>query len=231
MKYYIKRKYDENKNIIHEIDNNGNIIERKYDEKGNCIYSKEYNEKTGEIECEYISKYDEKGNEIYGKNILRNYQYWKQYDENNNIISSLDELGEGIIYEYDKRGNIIKQYNTDGTLIVRYYNIYDLKDHSDIVIDKDSVKRIYDEKNNLIEQIEISFQESYRYDENGNCVYYENSNGYKHWSEYDKNNNEIYFKDSSGYEWWCTYNNNGDELHCKEIYDDYETETFYEYIG
>ena len=39
--------------------------------------------------------------------------------------------------------------------------------------------------------------------ENGNKIYFENSNGYWIKYEYDKNGNEIYYEDSDGY--WIKY--------------------------
>jgi hypothetical protein len=37
------------------------------------------------------------------------------------------------------------------------------------------------------------------YDENGNIIYYEDTNGYWEKREYDDNGNEIYFENSDGY--------------------------------
>lgn len=33
-----------------------------------------------------------------------------------------------------------------------------------------------------------------KYDENNNCIYSINSNGFEKWRKYDKNNNEVYVK-------------------------------------
>ena len=51
-------------------------------------------------------------------------------------------------------------------------------------------------------------EETKEFDENGNIVYYKNSNGYEYWKEYDKNNNVIHFKDFLGIEYWYKYTDN-----------------------
>ena len=51
------------------------------------------------------------------------------------------------------------------------------------------------------------------YDEKGNVIYYENSNG--NWAkwEYDEKGNEIYFEDGKGYWYKRKYNEKGNEIY------------------
>ena len=56
----------------------------------------------------------------------------------------------------------------------------------------------------------------YKYDANGNVIYYKNSDGDEAWSEYDKNGNMIHFKNSDGYEQWFEYDTNGNCIYFKD---------------
>ena len=52
-----------------------------------------------------------------------------------------------------------------------------------------------------------------KYDEKGNCIYYEYYMGLKIWWEYDENNNIIYTKDSRGIrEEWYKYDENNKQI-------------------
>jgi hypothetical protein len=60
--------------------------------------------------------------------------------------------------------------------------------------------RIYNQNGNQIyyEDSNVYWEKS-EYDDNGNRIYYEDSNGYWRRFEYDENGNNIYFEDSYGY--------------------------------
>ena len=64
-------------------------------------------------------------------------------------------------------------------------------------------------------------EELWKFDLNGNKIYFKNSDGYERWYEYDLNANEIYFKNSNGYEEWSKYDENGNRTHYKNS-DKYE---------
>ena len=55
----------------------------------------------------------------------------------------------------------------------------------------------------------------YKYDKNGNNIYYKHSDGYEKWREYDTNGNVIHYKDSNGDETWSEYNSNGRKIYFK----------------
>ena len=54
------------------------------------------------------------------------------------------------------------------------------------------------------------------YDDNGNEIYYENSNGNWVKKEYDTNNNEIYFEKNNGYWEKYEYNSNGNRIYYED---------------
>ena len=72
-------KYDNNGNVVHYKDSNGDERWLDYDKNNNPIH---YKNSTGsESWCEY----DENGNLIHYKN-SDGLEYWKRYDENNHCI-------------------------------------------------------------------------------------------------------------------------------------------------
>ena len=44
-----------------------------------------------------------------------------------------------------------------------------------------------------------------KHDENGNEIYYKNSEGIEYWREYDENNNLVHYKSFVGYEYWWKF--------------------------
>ena len=52
----------------------------------------------------------------------------------------------------------------------------------------------------------------YKYDANGNEIYFKNFAGYEEWYEYDANGRVIHYKDSKGYEDWYKYDANGNMI-------------------
>ena len=75
-------------------------------------------------------------------------------------------------------------------------------------------KNVYDERGNEIyhENSDGSWEKR-KYDERGNEIYYENFNGQSSKSEYDEMNNEIYYEDSDGYWAKYEYDERGNEIY------------------
>ncbi len=48
-----------------------------------------------------------------------------------------------------------------------------------------------------------------KYDDRGNLIYFNNSNGFEYWQKYDENNNIIYWKDCLGHEFWNKFDEYG----------------------
>ena len=51
------------------------------------------------------------------------------------------------------------------------------------------------------------------YDSNGNCIYFEHSDGYWVKKDYDSNGNKIYHENSTGYWYKCEYDSNGNRIY------------------
>ena len=81
---------------ISEYDNNGNLIHYK-----NSDGNEEWKE------------YDSNGNLIHYKN-SNGYEYWKEYDSNGNLIHVKDSNGYEEWGEYDSNGNLIHFKDSDG---------------------------------------------------------------------------------------------------------------------
>jgi YD repeat-containing protein len=73
-------------------------------------------------------------------------------------------------------------------------------------------------KNGTYEVVIENGREYWRkYDANGNCIHYKDSDDYEYWYEYDSNGNHIHFKDSNGYKKWYEYDSNGNMIHSKSL--------------
>ena len=55
-------------------------------------------------------------------------------------------------------------------------------------------------------------------DENGNEVYFENTEGYWSKREHDENGNEVYFENTEGYWWKREYDENGNNVYYENSY-------------
>ncbi len=115
--------FDENGNPLSYKTSDGVVYIHKYDSNGNKIYD-EYN--FGPTQSIY--KYDEQGNEIYTKTIsmIEDFECWKKYDSDNNLINAKCNNGYEEWYEYDSNKNEIsykdslgseRKYNEKGYLI------------------------------------------------------------------------------------------------------------------
>lgn len=63
------------------------------------------------------------------------------------------------------------------------------------------------------------------YDQNGNLIYFKDSDGFECWFEFNSNNKLIHSKDSDGYEFWNEYDSSGNKIH---VWDSDGYEEFYE---
>jgi len=53
------------------------------------------------------------------------------------------------------------------------------------------------------------------YDSNGNCIYFEHSDGYWVKKDYDSNGNKIYHENSTGYWYKQEFDSNGNRIYCE----------------
>jgi YD repeat-containing protein len=59
----------------------------------------------------------------------------------------------------------------------------------------------------------VTIKDDYVYDEQGNIIYFENSNGYWYKQEYNDQGNLIYYEDSDGYWYKKEYDNQGNQIY------------------
>jgi hypothetical protein len=98
-------------------------------------------------------------------------------------------------------------------------------------------KNIYNQNGNMLYSEDSNgYWRKYEYNQNGNRIYYEDSNGYWEKYEYDNNENMLYFEDSTGFWGKSEYDDNGNEIYSensngfwkKSEYDDNGNRIYYE---
>ena len=92
--------YDQNNNLIHYKDPNGNEEWKEFDQNNNLIHYKYSNG------YEYWNEYDQNNNLIHCKDSY-GIEYWKEYDQNNNCIHYKYSNGYEEWKEYDQNNNLI----------------------------------------------------------------------------------------------------------------------------
>ena len=60
-----------------------------------------------------------------------------------------------------------------------------------------------------------------KYDDNGNQIYHENSNGYWEKKEYDDKGNQIYYEDAGGYWYKYKYDDKGNQIYYEDSQGDW----------
>ena len=100
-------------------------------------------------------------------------------------------LGDYFINYYDKNGNLLEYFNSNG----------------------EYSKFKYDRNGNRIYHEEPGGWVKYEYDDNGNQIYFENSIGYWRKREYDENGNIIYYEFSNGDWGKYKYDENGNQVY------------------
>ena len=53
----------------------------------------------------------------------------------------------------------------------------------------------------------------FKYDENGNEIYHNDTDGNEDWKEYNSNGKVIHYKNNNGREDWYEYDSNGNKIH------------------
>lgn len=165
-------KYDQNGNVIHQIENDGAITwNNKYNDRQQLIYT-ERQHRTGGIDIKREFEYDAKGNKtetrtLIGSTITSNER--NVYNKKDQLITTSIERLDGenkmdtYYYEYDANGNLISE-------VIDFY--------TDKVIDKKTEN--YYKANNVIFRRGLYFGkytlERWEYDPWGNCIFYELDN-------------------------------------------------------
>ena len=172
-------------------DDNGNVLMRmhvsdykKFDTKGHLVYVKQDNG------TEYIYTYDSADHLIYSKDSSG--EQWWTYDSAGREIYHKEPWWVGwkeFWNEYDANGN--------ETLVKQLINGELWESRSE-----------YD-SNGILRKKTTSEGKSWEYDENGKLLYehwWDIGGTFENWYKYDSNGNEIYFKNSRGTEIWSEYN-------------------------
>ena len=181
----------------------------------------------------YKNEYDADGNVINSKNWDGSWVRF-DYDSENNLIYQEDSNKHWIINQYNYKGQLINSKYSDGYWIKYEYNdrgdeIY--YENSDGII-KDNRDEQLDEGLNLFKKPNDTYFDNVtgdefnvedidkhpdwgkeQYDISGNCIYYEDSEGYWRKYKYDKNNNCIYLEDSEGSWEKREYDNDNREIY------------------
>jgi YD repeat-containing protein len=99
--------YDNNNNLIYEVDMDGYIYEYQYDENNNLVYEL-HKDGTGKSNYTYsrVMEYNEHNKLTHFKSSM-NTENWYEYDENNNLIHCVSEKDEHTWYEYDENNNLV----------------------------------------------------------------------------------------------------------------------------
>ena len=99
-------------------------------------------------------------------------------------------------------------------------------------LETNEMRQEFDENKNEVHYFdkETDIEYWYKYDKNGNLIYYKNSVGDEVWTEYDENNNEIYYKNNYDEEIWRTFDYNNNLIHLKRS-DGYKIWYKYEFIS
>ena len=175
---------------LYEYDNNGNVIYEKpacvetdslgecwyeYDKYGNVIYKKENNR--GEQIYTYEYKYDSNNKIIYGKTLGHGdsegeeYHYenrfWHEYDKHGNLVHAWDSDGNESWYEYNKNDKMIhSKFKTkayDGSYEYSQ-NWYEYDENSNITLNREN-QTIYVHK--------LEYYEDGKTLKKDTCYYYE----------------------------------------------------------
>jgi len=196
--YWVKREYDNNGNLIHYKNSDGNIM----DNTNNNLNEARLN-KNIKIIGNYPNgkwkkyEYDDNGNKVYFEN---SYGKWEkyEYDENGNEIYYENSDGFWVKSEYDNNGKLVYQENSYGK-----WEKYEYDNNGNLIYIEDSdgswIKREYDNNGNLIyKEDSTGYWVKREYDNNGNLIHYETSTGYWEKREYDNNGKMVYYENSDG---------------------------------
>ena len=208
------RQYDDKGNEIHFENSRGYVESHEYDEKGNKIH-----ERTSEG-FEESWQYDKNGQLIHYKN-SQGAEEW--LDKNNNLTYCKENDGVEYWYEYSSltipNGDLMEAFKErveqelakPQKLGMLFRQIIIRKSNGDLKI------RINNESNEPVYHWDSGYYglESF-YTSTRDGKSYTKFNDFESWKEHDENGNEIYYKDSDGLKIWREYDKDGREVHFRE---------------
>ena len=219
----VLKTYDNNNNLIEEVDGNGNISSYQYDSLNNVVSI--INPKGQEVT--YV--YDDNNNLIEETNHLGNSKTYV-YDIYDRLISKKNELDEVIEeLEYDKNGRQVKSIDANGYVYTFIYDevgnlVQKIDELGGVAVEKNTYDLLgnvtfkYDKKQNLTK---------YVYDINQNLIKVTNALNEVTTYLYDLNNNLIKVTDGRGKVTEYTYNSLNNELTEKDALANIEYKEYY----
>lgn len=236
--------YDERKNIILKLEKPSysettDVTEYTYDDEGRLITKRTNNYGTtnysyikrsdGTTKHSFEGPFDQNGYTIYNKDgkVI-------EYEED------LDMQNNGGFFEYDDKGNVIKEstYSAGGHQSISddYSYTYKYDSNGNITYKKSIRRNDYDSGFDPESHGTSTNETWFEYDSNNNLLHEkskDSSNNYEKWYEYDSNNNLIHEKSKENYntsEEWYEYDSNNNLIHKKSKNNDGDTsEKWYEY--
>ena len=207
--YWEEIKYNDDNNQTYHENSNGFWEKSEYDDNGNNTY---YENSDGDW---YKQEYDEDGNEIYYEDSSGYVSTTDSdgYRRNNNLNESIDDK------YYDKIVSILEppyyqNLESMGIPKNQWERIFFMIFNQIVYINSEYIM------NNNGDEIYYEDSDGYWYkfelDENGNEIYHEDSKGYWCKTDYDENDNRIYYENSEGYWKKYEYNENGNEIYFED---------------
>lgn len=192
-----------NGNSVSAKDSDGGFFETVYSDTGKILsYKDPY--------IEEIYEYNEKDQLIHYKNNSEGSEYWKEYNEKGLETKFTRINGLEVLTEYDEKGNRIHVSTKD------VEEWYEYNEKSQVIHYKNSKGheywREYTEDGKISKIIDNHKHEKiYEYDENGYLCKVSDDGKISLW-KYDKDGNELYYKNHLGFESHQEYNENGDRI-------------------
>ena len=114
---------------------------------------------------------------------------------------------DSVLIEVEALGEVKTERNKSVTDHIKVLRVLPLEDHFDVKYD-DNGNQIYFKDSN-------GFEAHNKYDDNGKLIHYKISDGYERTYKYDDTGNLIHYKNSSGFEQNWKYDDNGNQIHYK----------------
>lgn len=195
------KEYDEQNNCIHIKYSDGKEIWYNHDENGKCIYEKhsdgkecwkEYDDinNIAVVKCtnkkEGFKDYFNDANYVIRREYANGYILWRDYDEKNRVIHTVDTKQREIWNEYDVNDNLIHQIVHDENERQEWFDKYNILGLLE--------QNIVTDSNNYEDEFKFEyFFDGIPYD--SNLIQVEkNSNNENAFFKLDENNNKIYIK-------------------------------------